>query len=95
MSERSEPSTPSTWSSGRVAIFTIRSAPPQRLQTIMSSANTRLSSHDHGCRDGSSVVFAALAFADGGALSSNSGSCKNSATGTIAFFGTTSARNDA
>jgi len=51
-----------TWSLRRVAIFTIRSAPPQRTQMSMSSANTRSSSHDHGCRNGS-AVFGSAAFA--------------------------------
>jgi hypothetical protein len=84
-------------SSGRVAIFTIRNAPPQRIHTSMSKANTRLSSHDHGCRDGS-AVFSAVVFADSGccALSSKSGSCMGGVVGgPTALPGTTSARSDA
>ena len=77
---------------GFFAISTSRKRPPHFAHFKTSTANTRCSNHDHGCRDGSAAFFEAP-YADdvGSSASSNSGSC---AGGSAGFFGTTSARHD-
>lgn len=82
-------------SSRVVASFNRRKRPPQSGHTVTSTANTRASSHAHGCRDGRSLVDAGSLAADGSlalAASKPSPSCTGSLAALVARPGTTSAR---